>query len=82
MKTARSNKGPPSIYAPNTVRPDLAGTTANASDSSQEEIMGLKHSEAAIYGIRDDDILKTTDISVSVDDSDRAASRAQSVRAW
>ncbi|KAL8946604.1 MAG: hypothetical protein Q9222_007024 [Ikaeria aurantiellina] len=70
--------GPPGAY-----RPDLAGTTANASDSSsQEEIMGLKSAGAASYGIRDDDILKTTDIRVSVDDAERAASRAQSARAW
>ncbi|KAL8708413.1 MAG: hypothetical protein Q9220_006703 [cf. Caloplaca sp. 1 TL-2023] len=64
-------------------RPDLGGTTANASDSSsQEEIMGLKAADAAAYGIRDDDILKTTDIRVSVDDAERATSRAQLARAW
>ncbi|KAL8722451.1 MAG: hypothetical protein Q9225_001073 [Loekoesia sp. 1 TL-2023] len=61
----------------------LGGTTANASDSSsREEIMGLKSAEAAAYGIRDDDILKTTEFRVSVDDAERAASRAQMARAW
>lgn len=61
----------------------LGGTTANVSDSSsQEEIMGLKASDAALYGIRDDDILKTTEFRVSVDDAERAASRVQTARAW
>ncbi|KAI4242737.1 MAG: hypothetical protein LQ352_007180 [Teloschistes flavicans] len=61
----------------------LGGTTAHASDSSsQEEILGLKSVEAAAYGIRDDDILKTTDIRVSVDEGERGVSRAHSARAW
>lgn len=59
-------------------------TLANGSNSSssQEEILGLKASEAAIYGIKDDDILKTTEVSVSYDDPERAASRAHTARAW
>ncbi|KAL8826375.1 MAG: hypothetical protein Q9170_007425 [Blastenia crenularia] len=61
----------------------LGGTMANVSDSSsQEEILGLKSHEAAAYGIRDDDILKTTEFRVSVDDAERAAPRAQMARAW
>ncbi|KAL8934310.1 MAG: hypothetical protein Q9216_005974 [Gyalolechia sp. 2 TL-2023] len=61
----------------------LGGTTANVSDSSsQEEIMGLKSHEVGQYGIRDDDILKTTEFRVSVDDAERAASRVQTARAW
>ncbi|KAI4136776.1 MAG: hypothetical protein L6R39_007616, partial [Caloplaca ligustica] len=63
----------------------LGGTTANASDSSsQEEIMGLKSAGAAQQTAApydDLEILKTTDIRVSVDDSERAASRAQMARA-
>ncbi|KAI4116276.1 MAG: hypothetical protein LQ338_007743 [Usnochroma carphineum] len=64
-------------------RPDLGGPTANASDSSsQEEIIGLKSAGAATMPYDDGDILKTTDIRVSVEDSERAASRAQMARAW
>lgn len=73
------------MATPGAYRPDLGGTTlANGSNSSssQEEILGIKANEAAIYGIRDDDILKTTDIRVSIDDPERATSRAQMARAW
>ncbi|KAL8685580.1 MAG: hypothetical protein Q9218_007673 [Villophora microphyllina] len=74
------DSGPPGPIA---YRSDLGGTTAHASDSSsQEEILGLKSAEAAAYGIRDDDILKTTDIRVSVDDAERAVARGCSTRAW
>ncbi|KAL8851535.1 MAG: hypothetical protein Q9221_003554 [Calogaya cf. arnoldii] len=57
--------------------------------SSQEEILGLKASEAALYGIgmgmRDDDILKTTEVRVSIDDPERATTsggRMQTASAW
>lgn len=86
LKAKDHSKGPDSGHS----RPfgaagtsGLGGTTANVSDSSsQEEMMGLKSHEAAIYGIRDDDILKTTEFRVSVDDAERAASRVQTARAW
>ena len=80
------------VYASGPKRTDLGGTTANASDSSQEQILGLKDADAAFYGVRGEEdapkgddmpILKTTKINVEYEDSsERAASRAMSVRRW
>ncbi|KAL8858715.1 MAG: hypothetical protein Q9178_004803 [Gyalolechia marmorata] len=72
-------------HAGNAKATTLGGTTmANSTNgsSSQEEILGLKTSEAAMYGIRDEDILKTTEVRVSIDDPERAASRVQTARVW
>ncbi|KAL8779031.1 MAG: hypothetical protein Q9213_007146 [Squamulea squamosa] len=80
----RAHKGTP--QAGNTKATPLGGTTlangSSNSSSSQEEILGLNKSEAAAYGIRDDDILKTTEVRISIDDPERAASRMQTARAW
>ncbi|KAL8803789.1 MAG: hypothetical protein Q9200_006077 [Gallowayella weberi] len=84
-KGTKGSKVQASLTTPGAYRPDLAGTTlahGSNSSSSQEEILGIKANEAAQYGIRDDDILKTTDIRVSIDDPERASSRAQMARAW
>ncbi|KAL8689249.1 MAG: hypothetical protein Q9224_004685 [Gallowayella concinna] len=84
-KGTKGSRVQASMAAPGAYRPDLAGTTlahGSNSSSSQEEILGIKAHEAAQYGIRDDDILKTTDIRVSIDDPERATSRAQMARAW
>ncbi|KAL9606486.1 MAG: hypothetical protein Q9179_000351 [Wetmoreana sp. 5 TL-2023] len=73
----------PPFDAHGAYRPDLGGTMANNSDnSSQEGIMAMTIDEAIAYAMREDDIVKTTDIRVSIEDSERAASRAQSARAW
>ncbi|KAL8968542.1 MAG: hypothetical protein Q9183_002417, partial [Haloplaca sp. 2 TL-2023] len=91
-KPAKGKKKQPTIsnpvYASGPKRTDLGGTTVNASDSSQEEILGLKDADAAFYGVRADEeaskpddmpILKTTNINVEYEDSsDRATSRAMS----
>ncbi|KAI4113472.1 MAG: hypothetical protein LQ345_005558 [Seirophora villosa] len=63
--------------------PEFSGPTANNSDSSsQEEVMGLKSAGAGTTHYDENDILKTTDIRVSVDDAERALSRGQTARAW
>ena len=83
LNAIRAHKGAP--QAGNAKATPLGGTTmANSTNgsSSEEEILGLKTSEAAMYGIRDDDILKTTEVRVSIDDPERAASRVQTARAW
>ncbi|KAL8657432.1 MAG: hypothetical protein Q9226_001925 [Calogaya cf. arnoldii] len=96
-RTTPSSHNNPSSYQLSALRahkgtPLASGNTKsqpNGSNgsSSQEEILGLKASEAALYGIgmgmRDDDILKTTEVRVSIDDPERATtSRMQTARAW
>ncbi|KAL8764435.1 MAG: hypothetical protein Q9203_007170 [Teloschistes exilis] len=79
VNSANAKPVPPGPLA---FRADHHPTVHVSDSSSQEEILGLKSAEAAAYGIREDDILKTTDIRVSVDEGERGVSRAHSARAW
>ena len=74
------------------LRSDFTTTIVNSSDgaSSEEDIMGLKDAHAHEHGYGmgpigrgDDDILKTTDIRVSVDDAERGVTgRAVTTGDW
>ncbi|KAL8658002.1 MAG: hypothetical protein Q9226_001359 [Calogaya cf. arnoldii] len=65
ISTLRAHKGTP-LQSGNT----KSQPNGSNGSSSQEEILGLKAIEAALYGIgmgmRDDDILKTTEVRVSI----------------
>ena len=65
-------------------RPDFENKGVNASDSSsQEDTIRLKDANviASGYGTREEHIVKTTDIRVSVDDPERPGDIA-SMRGW